>query len=147
MNFSHVAPRDLHFSAFILYTYVPMHTLPQRNTYQGVVITDGTRSYAVFIYNCALLDMHSFGGIGYYFSSALQIEHRLSNTNMSSTIACGNSPGSPWSTVVYPLFGKKLLRCGISRQVCISSRTTHPLSLDNANYLSFCLSVHLSVRD
>lgn len=95
-----------------MYMYVclcnRMDTLPQRNTYQGIVITDGTLSYAMFIYNCELLDSHSIAGIGYYFNSAVLEEHRLSNTNVSSTIACGNMPRSPWSTVLYPLFGKKL---------------------------------------
>lgn len=107
-------------------------TLPQRNSYQGIVITDGTRSYAVFIYNCQLLNNLSFAGIGYYFSSTQQKEHRLSNTNASSTIACVNLPGSPWSTVIYRLFGKKLhlFWCRISHQV-----------LDAMYYLN--ASVHL----
>ena len=79
-----------------LQSYIPL----QINTYQGIVITNGTKSFAVFIYNCELLNPRSVAGIGYYFSSTLFEEHPLSNTNRSSTIACEN-PHSPWNSVIF----------------------------------------------
>ena len=74
------------------------------NSYQGILITDGSRTYALFIYNCSQLNRDSVAGIGYFFNSSLFEEHALSNTDQSSMVACVNSLCSP-SLVVYPLFG------------------------------------------
>ena len=81
--------------------YTLLCVFSQTNTYQGILITDGIQSYAVFTYNCELLNPRSIAGIGYYFSNTQFEEHPLSNTNHSSTIACVNSPSSPWNSVVF----------------------------------------------
>ena len=76
------------------------------NSYQAILITNGLRSFAVFIYNCDRLDPQSVAGIGYYFNESVQMEHILSSTSTSSRIACENTPCTPWNSIVYPLFGK-----------------------------------------
>lgn len=87
---------------------------PQSNTYQAVLTTDGTSSYAVFIYRCGLLESGSTAGIGYYINRNQFEEHALSN-RMSSDISCVNTPQSPWSNVVYSLNG----RCILVGQNCV----------------------------
>ena len=62
----------------------------QSNTYQGVLITDGANSYAVFIYECGELAEGVAARIGYYISDgegATALEHPLSG-EASSTIGC-----------------------------------------------------------
>ena len=95
----HTSINHIHIWLWLNYTLVCVP--PQTNTYQGILITNGTQSYAVFTYNCELLNPRSVAGIGYYFSNTQFEEHPLSNTNRSSTIACANSPSSPWNSVVF----------------------------------------------
>ena len=78
----------------------------QSNTYQAVLITDGTSSYAVFIYRCGLLESGSVAGIGYYINRNQFEEHALSNTPMSSNISCVNTSQFPWSNILYPFNGR-----------------------------------------
>ena len=67
-----------------------MHSIPQTNSYQGVLITDGVNSYAVFIYECGQLAEGVVARIGYYISDgdgATALEHPFSG-EVSSTIGC-----------------------------------------------------------
>ena len=82
--------------------YIPVF-YPQSNTYQAVIITDGILSYAIYIYKCGALEEEAIGGIGYYFDASHYIEHPLSNSALSSTIACGNSTDVdyPWKNLIY----------------------------------------------
>ncbi|CAI8026301.1 Deleted in malignant brain tumors 1 protein [Geodia barretti] len=84
---------------------VPEALLKQQvNSYQAVLITNGIRSFAVFIYNCNKLDPQSVAGIGYYFNESVQMEHVYASTSNSSQVACENYPCTPWNSIVYPLF-------------------------------------------
>ena len=71
----------------------------QTNTYQGVLITDGLSSFAVFIYRCGYLEPEGIGRIGYYINNVTFMEHTLAN---SSSVAC-QSPQSEWSALIYRL--------------------------------------------
>ena len=73
------------------------------------MITDGLRSYAVFIYQCGLLQWSNlFDGnnaaIGYNMRGQF-INHPLSGTSLATNIACTNSPITSWSTLVYAIGG------------------------------------------
>jgi hypothetical protein len=73
------------------------------STYQGVVVTDGSSTYAVFIYLCGFIHENSTGaGIGYYINTTTFVEHPLSQTEMSPLIACENE-ASPWTNLIYQL--------------------------------------------
>lgn len=66
-------------------------------------MTDGSSTYAVFIYLCGFIHENSTGaGIGYYISNDSFVEHPLSRTGMSHFIACESDP-SPWTNLVYGL--------------------------------------------
>ena len=75
----------------------------QTNTYQGVLVTDGTTSYAVFIYQCGLMGWSGYASIGYYAVGNFSQDHPLANSVSANTIACVNLPTSVWSNVVYQL--------------------------------------------
>ena len=75
----------------------------QTNTYQGVLVTDGTTSYAVFIYQCGLMGWSGYASIGYYAVGNFSQNHPLANSVSANTIACVNLPTSVWSNVVYQL--------------------------------------------
>ena len=75
----------------------------QTNTYQGILITNGTTSYAVFIYRCGLMGWSGSASIGYYAVGSFYQNHPLANSATANTIACVNSPTSVWSNVVYQL--------------------------------------------
>ena len=78
-------------------------SITQTNTYQGILVTNGYSSYAVFIYNCDLMGWSGGAVIGYTAADTTFYEsHYLSGTR-SEEIACLNSPASPWSNVVYRL--------------------------------------------
>ena len=64
--------------------------------------TDGTNSFAVFIYKCGDLKWNGGATIGYGASSEMFSNHRLSETKPTS-IACLNSPDNQFYTVIYEL--------------------------------------------
>ena len=73
-----------------------------------MVITDGSRSYAVFIYQCGLLQWSGLDGfyshavIGYNMRGEF-VNHPLSGTSLATNVSCTNSPTSSWSTLVYAI--------------------------------------------
>ena len=76
--------------------------LSQRNSYQAVLVTDGSRSYSLFLYHCDLL--HSTGAaIGYFSSGNFFENHKLSLQPNSNEVACGNRSDSDWTTLLYTL--------------------------------------------
>ena len=76
----------------------------QNNTFQAIVITDGTRSYSVFTYKCGELQW-SYNGptIGYNAGGAYFKNHPNTGSFAAHEIACLNSPQSDWYNVVYNL--------------------------------------------
>ena len=94
-------PRVLHFSAFHFSQY-------DTNRFQGVLITDGYYSYAVFIYQCG--DMEWGGGvIGWQASTSHYASYYLSGESNSNDVACANSYYSSYNTLVFRLDDRKSL--------------------------------------
>ena len=75
----------------------------QTDTFQGIVITNGSRSYAVFTYKCGLMQWSGEATIGFKADRTYYRNNPLSGTVLSNTIACINVPASNWSNVVYNL--------------------------------------------
>ena len=80
-----------------------MLSLLQRNTFQGLAITDGTRSYGVFTYHCGQLEWSGLPTIGYNDYGNDFFNHDLSGSPFSQDVACSNWPFTPWSNVVVDL--------------------------------------------
>ena len=72
------------------------------NTFQGILITDGYSSYAVFIYECGGMEWGG-GEIGWQASSLQNETHYLTGNN-SDDIGCLYS--SSYSVIVYKLAGE-----------------------------------------
>ena len=77
----------------------------QENNFQVVVATNGTKSYAVFTYQCGQLNWVVGNGasIGFSASSTFFANHPLSQKNTVNDIACFNQQCPPWSNVVYQI--------------------------------------------
>ena len=75
----------------------------QRNTFQGIVITDGSKTYAVYIYLCDDIQWSDGSVIGFNAGGSYFANHPLSDTIAARDIDCVNSPGSEWNNVVYDL--------------------------------------------
>ena len=74
----------------------------QENSYQAVLLTDGTQSYTVLTYKCGELNWGtSSTSIGFSAGPSLYANHPLSRRSNVRSIACLNSPESSWSNVVY----------------------------------------------
>ena len=65
-------------------------------------MTDGHKSFCLFIYKCDLLQTHS-AAIGFSASGNFSFNHRKANTYSSNEVGCSNRPGSDWNTLVYAL--------------------------------------------
>ena len=79
------------------------------NTFQGVLITDGSTSYAVFLYHCPSMEWSRNAVIGWQASSSRYRNHPLSGNSDASEVACLN-PDSSYNTVIFQLnsVGKSL---------------------------------------
>lgn len=85
---------------FLLSTWTKISSCMQTNTYQEILVTDGTTSYTVFIY---LMGWSGYASIGYYAVGKFSQNHLLANSASANTIACVNLSTSVWSNVVYQL--------------------------------------------
>lgn len=79
-----------------------MLLLTQNNTYQAVIITDGTKAYAVFTYKCGALNWAGEATIGYNAGGDYYMNHPLSGLSLSNAIACVHND-SVWNNVIYNL--------------------------------------------
>ena len=77
----------------------------QTNTFQGILITDGSHSYTVFTYRCGSMEWSGSATIGFNADNDLFQNHPLSRTRSSNSIACQNYPDSVWNNLVYQLGG------------------------------------------
>ena len=82
----------------------------QTNTFQGVVITDGSTSFAVFIYRCGSIGWSGDAVIGFKAIGGFFKNHPLSGA-VADCIACTGSPAL-FNTVIYKLT-KEGIKCMI----------------------------------
>ena len=75
----------------------------QTNSYQAVVITNDTESFAVFTYQCGSVSWHGHATIGYNAGGTLFENHKLSGMNTANSVACLNYSSTVWSNLVYRL--------------------------------------------
>ena len=67
------------------------------------MITDGTESYAVFIYQCGAVTWHGNATIGFNAGGTWFENHPLSGTFSADSVACLNYNSSVWTSLVYKL--------------------------------------------
>ena len=76
----------------------------QPNTFQAVIASHGSLSYAVFTYQCDLINWTRHNAsVGYTAGPHFFQNHPLSRTSDVVNIDCVNQPTSIWSNVVYKL--------------------------------------------
>ena len=75
----------------------------QTNTFQGILVTDYSRSFAVFTYNCGDLEFSNRATIGFSSGDGLFANHPATQRGSAQSIACLNQPVTPWVNVVYEL--------------------------------------------
>ena len=73
----------------------------QRNTFQGIVITDGNKTYAVYTYHCDDIEWSDGSVIGFNAGGSYYDNHPLSDSISARDIDCVHSPGSEWNNVIY----------------------------------------------
>jgi hypothetical protein len=89
--------------SFYMHTDVYCNLQFTTNTFQGILITNGTDSYAVFIYECGGMEWDG-GEIGWRDGSSQQVTHPLNGSSNSSDIGCLYS--ETYSAIVYRLHCK-----------------------------------------
>ena len=106
--------------------YVYAYSFTQTNTFQGIVITNFTTSFAVFIYKCQDMQYSGSATIGFTSFDVLFANHRLSGYN-AKNVACMNSDQSQWVNLVYKLTREDL-------------QATVPISMNDLfHFLSDCM--------
>ena len=88
--------------ALIALCYVCMH-FSQSNTFQGIVITNRSKTYAVYTYHCDDMQWSDGSVIGFNAGGSYYANHPLSDSIEACDIDCVHSPGSEWNNVVYDL--------------------------------------------
>ena len=87
---------------FTFHVHICFYFTVQTNTFQGILITNGTGSYTVFTYECGAIGWGGGATIGYKAAGSFYQNHALSGSSAAS-IGCVNSPASQWNNVVYQL--------------------------------------------
>ena len=97
----------VHYAVYICASHHPL-VLPRScifiqsitNTFQGILITDGSSSYAVFIYECGSMEWGG-GVIGWQKGSSQYNSHYLSGRSDSNDVGCLYS--KTYSAVVFKI--------------------------------------------
>ena len=87
----------------VILSYHGNNVTLQTNTFQAVMVTDGTNSFAIFIYRCGDLQWSGGATIGYGASSEMFSNHRFSGTFFTTSIACLNTPDNQFVTLLYEI--------------------------------------------
>ena len=92
------------------------------NTFQSILITDGTDTYAVFIYECGAMEWGG-GVIGWQADPSLYVSQSSSGDSDNNEIGCQYS--SSYSAIVYKLSKFNILCYDIadSDHICYTCRT------------------------
>jgi hypothetical protein len=72
---------------------------PEENTFQAIIITNGTYSYSLFTYKCDLMEWDNGVTIGYSDGD----EFFMNNVPSTREVACFNLPVSNFSNIIYRL--------------------------------------------
>ena len=75
----------------------------QTNTFQGLVITNGTQSYAVFTYKCDQIKWGGGATVGFKADGTYFRNYDLSGQDNVQYIGCVNQPSTDWNNLVYTL--------------------------------------------
>ena len=75
----------------------------QNNTWQGLVITDGVTSYAVFTYRCGDMNWAYGPTIGFNAAGDYYVNHPNTGSTNGEEIACLNFPTNEWYNLVYEI--------------------------------------------
>ena len=103
-------------------TIILLYSL-QTNTFQTVLATDGSNSFALFIYKCGDLDWNGRATVGYGASTEMFSNHRLSRMGNAILISCLNAPENPYSTVTYLITGNITKR--VNYRMCFTPTEVH----------------------
>ena len=97
----------------------------QTNTFQAVLATDGSNSFALFIYKCGDLEWNGRrrATVGYGASTEMFSNHRLSRMGNVISISCLNAPENPYSTVTYLITGNITKR--VNYRMCFTPTEVH----------------------
>ena len=129
---SHFFPctcKDLIHNYNILIVYSIQSTT---NTFQGILISDGSSSYAVFIYDCSNMEWGG-GVIGWQQSTTQYGSYYASGQTSSNSAVCGLQTSS-FTTFVYRI-GEWPSVLSLSSTDCISPSLTLHLSFITSLYL------------
>lgn len=77
----------------------------QENTFQAIIITNGTATFAVYTYNCDLMGWSgydTYATIGYNLNGDYE-NHFLSGLESANTVACLSTPNTKWDNLVYTI--------------------------------------------
>ena len=75
----------------------------QTNSYQGIVITDGRESYALFTYQCGSMSWHGNATVGFNAGGTLYENHPLAGTSSANSVSCLSYSTAVWMNLVYKL--------------------------------------------
>ena len=115
----------------------------QSNTFQGILITDGSSSYAVFIYNCSNME---WGGsvINWYQSETHYAVYYASGLSNSNRAVCGYQT-TIFTTLVYRIDKSKFHQFLLSPTLIVCLYHSLCISLlCNLHLNSYSYSVHVS---
>ena len=85
-----------------------MVVISQENTWQAILINNGTDSYAIFTYQCGDINWSRRTIIGYNAAGVVYLNHPLSGVRSAGDIDCMNLPESDWTNILYNLTGSNL---------------------------------------
>ena len=84
------------------YYHSPIHLL-QTNSFQTAVVTDGSHSYSLHIYQCGALTTDSVATIGFKADENFYQNHPYSGSNDIIAVACLEHPKTVWSSLIFDL--------------------------------------------
>ena len=91
----------LEYDSLALLAFYKSLSLTQTNTFQGIVITDGNKTYAVYTYRCDDIQWSDGSVVGFNAGGSYYANHPLSDSLFARDIDCVHSPGSEWNNVIY----------------------------------------------
>ncbi|CAI8034372.1 Mucin-like protein (Fragment) [Geodia barretti] len=102
-----VYPHHYYFQSDYVSSYTE-RILNDFNTFEAAIVSSGADTYAIYTYNCDLLTNpgpYYYRGpvIGYNLRGFEFENHRFSESQAATRVACGNWPSSDWFNLVYKI--------------------------------------------